>query len=255
MSKINIARSMKTAKSVITANSPVLLLGTSVAGVITTAVVSARAGWKARGIVDAKQAEQPDVPLTKKEQAQLTWLCYAVPGVTAASTIAGVTGLHMVHSKRNAALAGLYALSVNKLDDVQEEAEKLLGAKKSQQMNDNLAQKNIDRHPGAYAEPHVTGGGTDLWYDAYTDRFFYSSMNEIARGVNEANAFLLSEGDLDLNMFYDKIGLNSVPFGAEVGWSGEAVNVQYGSVLHPDGRSAGSITFRDEPRADMGRAK
>jgi hypothetical protein len=255
MSKINLARSMKTVKSVVTANSPVLLLGTSIAGVVTTAIVSARAGYKARGIIDAKQAEQPDVPLTKKDMASLTWLCYAVPGVTAASTIAGVTGLHMVHSKRNAALAGLYALSMNKLDDVQEEAEKLLGTKKSQQLSDNLAQKNIDRHPGAYAEPAVTGGGTDLWYDTYTDRFFYSSMNEIARGVNDANAFLLSEGDLDLNMFYDRIGLNSVPFGTEVGWSGEAVNVQYGSVLHPDGRSAGSITFRDEPRADMGRAK
>lgn len=255
MSKLNISRSMKTVKSVVTANSPVLLLGTSIAGVITTAVVSARAGYKARGIIDAKQAEQPDVPLTKKDMASLTWLCYAVPGVTAASTIAGVTGLHMVHSKRNAALAGLYALSVNKLDDMQEEAEKLLGAKKSQQLNDNLAQKNIDRNPLGYAEPVPTGGGTDLWYDAWTDRFFYSSMNEIAKGVNEANAFLLSEGDLDLNTFYDRIGLNPIPSGTEMGWSGEPINVTYGSVLHPDGRSAGSITFRDDPQLDMGRKK
>lgn len=254
MSKFNLSRSMKTAKSVITANSPVLLLGTSIAGVITTAVVSARAGYKARGIIDEKQAEQPDVPLTRKEQAQLTWLCYAVPGVTAASTIASTVGLHTVHSKRNAALAGLYALSVNKMDDLQEEAEKLLGTKKSEQLNNNIAQKQIDRH-GNYAEPAITGGGTDLWYDSYCDRFFYSSMNEIARGVNDANAFLLNEGDLDLNMFYDKIGLNPLPFGNEVGWSGEAVNVQYGSVLHPDGRSAGSITFRDEPQKDMGRGK
>lgn len=255
MSKLNISRSMKTVKSVVTANSPVLLLGTSIAGVITTAVVSARAGYKARGIIDAKQAEQPDVPLTKKEMASLTWLCYAVPGVTVASTIASTTGLHMVHSKRNAALAGLYALSVNKLDDVQEEAEKLLGAKKSQQLNDNLAQKNIDRNPLGYAEPVPTGGGTDLWYDAWTDRFFYSSMNEIAKGVNDANAFLLSEGDLDLNTFYDRIGLNPIPAGTEVGWSGEPINVTYGSVLHPDGRSAGSITFRDDPQLDMGRKK
>ena len=56
MSKFNISRSMKTVKSVVTANSPVLLLGTAIAGVVTTAVVSARAGYKARGIVDAKQA-------------------------------------------------------------------------------------------------------------------------------------------------------------------------------------------------------
>lgn len=254
MSKINISRSVKTVKSVVTANSPVLLLGTSIAGVVTTAIVSARAGYKARGIIDEKQAEQPDVPLTRKEQAQLTWLCYAVPGVTAASTIAGITGLHMVHSKRNATIAGLYALTQSKLDDVQEEAEKLLGAKKSQQLNDNLAQKQIDKN-GNYAEPVPTGGGTDLWYDAWTDRFFYSSMNEIAKGVNDANAFLLSEGDLDLNTFYDRIGLNPIPSGTELGWSGEPIDIHYGSVLHPDGRSAGSITFRDEPQLDMGRKK
>lgn len=254
MSKLNIPRGMKTVKSVVTANSPVLLLGTSIAGVITTAIVSARAGYKARGIIDEKQAEQPDVPLTRKEQAQLTWLCYAVPGVTAASTIASVSGLHMVHTKRNAALAGLYALSMNKLDDVTEEAEKLLGTKKSQALHDNVAQKQIDR-TGNYAEPIMTGGGTDLWYDVWTDRFFYSSMNEIAKGVNDANAFLVKEGDLDLNMFYDRIGLNPIPSGTELGWSGEPVNVQYGSVLHPDGRSAGSITFRDEPQLDMGRTK
>lgn len=255
MSKFNFSRGMKTAKSVLTANSPVLLLGTSIAGVVTTAIVSARAGYKARGIIDAKQAEQPEVPLTRKEQASLTWLCYAVPGVTAASTIASTVGLHAVHSKRNAALAGLYALSMNKLDDVQEEAEKLLGPKKTQQLNDSLAQKQIDRHPGAYAEPHITGGGTELCYDTWTDRFFYSSMNDLGRGVNEANAFLISEGDLDLNTFYDRIGLNSIPSGTEMGWSGEPITVNYGAVNHPDGRSAVSITFRDDPRLDMGRSK
>lgn len=254
MSKFNISRSMKTVKSVVTANSPVLLFGTSIAGIITTGIVSARAGYKARGIVDAKQAEQPETPLTTKEKAQLTWLCYAVPGVTMASSIAAVTGLHVVHSKKNATLAGLYALSMNKLDDVQEEAEKLLGTKKTQQLNDALAQKQIDKH-GNYDEPYVTGDGTDLWYDVWTDRFFHSSMNAIAAGVNEANSFLLKEGDLDLNTFYDKIGLNSIPSGTELGWSGEPINITYGSVLHPDGRSAGSITFREEPMLDMGRTK
>lgn len=254
MSKPNFSRGLKTVKSVITANSPVLLLGTTIAGVITTGVLSARAGYKARGIVDAKQAEQPDEPLTNKEKAQLTWLCYAAPAVSGISTITACTGLHLVHTKQKAALAGLYAITATKLDDVQEEAEKLLGTKKSQQLNDTLLQKNIDRN-GNYGPPIVTGGGTDLWYDAWTDRFFYSSMNAIAKGLNDANAFLISEGDLDLNTFYDKIGVGTIPSGTELGWSGEPIDLKYGAVLHPDGTSAGSITFRREPMLDMGRAK
>ena len=253
MSKFNISRSMKTVKSVVTANSPVLLLGTAIAGVVTTAVVSARAGYKARGIVDAKQAETPDVPLTNTEKAQLTWLCYAVPAVSSLSTIAACTGLHMVHSKRNAALAGLYALSVNKLDELQSEAEELLGTKKTQALNDKIAQNAANRAPAG--EPIATGGGTDLWLDTWTGRWFYSSMNAIGAGVNDANSFLLKEGDLDLNTFYDRIGLPSIPQGTEVGWSGEPITVTYGAVTHPNGTPAGSITFREEPMLDMGRKK
>lgn len=84
---MNIASYVKTAKSVITANSPVLLVGTTIAGVVTTGVLAAKAGYNARGIVDEAEGkyaalETEKVELTTQEKAQLTWLCYATAGIS-----------------------------------------------------------------------------------------------------------------------------------------------------------------------------
>lgn len=254
----NLNRSLKMAKSVITANSPVLLVGTAVAGVVTTAVLSARAGYKARGIVDAAQAErdagEKSAPLTQQEKLKLTWLCYAVPAITTASTIASCVGVHTIHTKRHAALAGLYAITAGKFDDYKEEAEKLLGAKKSQQLNDLTAQKSADGHPiTASNEVTIVDGGTELCYDEWSGRWFMSNMNKIDAAVNEVNSILVDNGDLELNTFYDRLGLLPLPMGTDYGWSGETIALQYGGITSPEGRPAIAISFRQEPKPNLGR--
>lgn len=121
---INISSYVKTAKSVITANSPVLLLGTTIAGVVTTGVLAAKAGYKARGIVDEAEGRYKEefdeefVVLTPQEKIQLTWLCYATAGISGAGTIASAVGTHTIHTKRANAMAALYAVTSNKLDDM-----------------------------------------------------------------------------------------------------------------------------------------
>lgn len=278
MSKINISRSMKTVKSVITANSPVLLLGASIAGVVATGVLSAKAGYKARGIIDEekarrgaeaasgqvfdtyleeKEAYEAAADLTAQEKLSLTWLCYAAPVITGVSTIASCTGVHLIHSKRNAMLAGLYAVTAGKLDDYKEAAEDLLGAKKSQQLTDTMAQKTVDEGgPLVNNQIVLNEGGTELCHDDMTGRYFLSNMNLIDAAVNEVNAMLIDEGELDLNIFYDRLGLEPVPFGDDFGWSKaktKKVGVNYGNVTSPDGRPAISITFRPAPKPQSSR--
>ena len=93
--KFNLNRGLKTVRSVITANSPVLLVGATITGVVATGILSAKAGYKARGIIDEEKARRGDAAvanqifdthveekavydaaaeLTTKEKAQLTWL-------------------------------------------------------------------------------------------------------------------------------------------------------------------------------------
>lgn len=258
MNKLNFNRSLRTVKSVITANSPVLLVGATITGVVATGVLSAKAGYKARGIVDAAQAEKgPDAePLTLQEKTQLTWLCYAVPAVTGVSTVASCLGVHFIHTKRHAAIAGLYAVTAGKLDDYKDEIESALGIKKQQEFNDRMAQKSADGSPLINNEVVMTQNGTELCYDDWTGRWFHSNMNSIAGVVNEVNAILIDEGELDLNTFYDRLGLTNIPMGTDFGWQHSKtgkLSLIYGNITAPDGRPAIAISFRDAPKPQLGR--
>lgn len=244
---MNIAPYVKTAKSVITANSPVLLLGTTIAGIVTTGVLAAKAGWNARGIVDEHKDSQD--PLSPQEIAQLTWHCYTLPALSAAGSIAAAVGTHTIHTKRANAMAALYAVTSSKLDDMTDRAEKLLGPKKAQQLRDEVSQAQVDREPlKSDSEVIIIEDGAELCFDEFSGRYFTGSMQRIESAMNDFNRALIDEGDLSLNEFYDFLGLSRVPMGDDFGWSGEKVEVKFGSTLTKDGRPAISMSFRMAPK-------
>lgn len=253
----SVSSGIKTLKNVITANSPVLLVGTSVAGVVTTGILSAMAGYKARGIVDEKERELGR-DTTLQEKAQLTWLCYAVPAVTGASSIAACIGVHTIHTKRHAAMAGLYAITANKLDDYRDKAEELLGPKKTEALNKEIAQSRIDASPTESndfggSNQVILAGGKELCYDEWSGRYFYGDMPMIQEAFAQANHQIRAEGELSLNTFYDFIGLPSIQPGTEFGWSGGTIDARFGSCVSEDGRPAISFWFHQEPKPNLGR--
>lgn len=251
---MNLSSAVRTAKSVITANSPVLLVGTAITGVVTTGILAARGGYKARGIIDEAKAQQPE-PLTVQQKVKLTWLCYAVPGVTAASTIASVVGVHTIHTKRHAALAGLYAVTSGKLDDYREQAEELLGTKKTQALNDAVAQQSVEGKPFDSSQVLITPGGKELMHDAWSDRYYLGSVPAVEQAFAQLNLQLAKEGDASLNDYYDRLALKPLPIGSRMGWSGENVEPRFGAVTVQDGdvvRSAVSVSFHKEPKDNLG---
>ena len=252
--KLNFANGLKTFKSVVTANSPVLLVGTAVVGVVATGVLAARGGYKARGIVDkaAMEADLEGGELTQIDKAKLTWLCYAAPALTGASTIASIIGVHTIHTKRHAALAGVLAVTTTKLDDMKDEAEELLGIKKTQNLRDNLAQKAVDRTPFEDNEVIITGDGTQLCLDEWTGRYFTSSIARLDAAVNYINKKLVDEGEASLNDYYDHLGLSPIEMGLKYGWSGVTLEHRVGSALTTDGRPVISVSFHNEPKENMG---
>jgi hypothetical protein len=270
---MNIASYVKTAQSVITANSPVLLLGTTIAGVVTTGVLSAKAGYKARGIIDEERMNRVNSPeppfdlfteyyetylaqapeLTIQEKAQLTWLTYATAGISGAGTVAAAVGTHTVHTKRANAMAALYAVTSNKLDDMTEKAEELLGPKKTQQLQNEVAQKSIDRRPPFEdSEVMVTDGGLELCYDDWSGRYFMSTMPKLEAAINDVNRLLIDHGDASLNDWYDFIGLPDIQSGVDFGWSGKKIEGKFGAVTAIDGRPAISVWFHTAPKAGLG---
>lgn len=251
---------VRTAKNVITANSPSLLVGAAIAGVISTGILAARGGYKARGILDEEKARRaasvPDgVPLDTMEKVKLTWLCYAVPGVTAASSILSIVGVHTIHTKRHAAMAGLYAVATGRLDAMTEEAEKLLGPKKAQDLTNAMAQRDVDGNPLNNNEIILTDEGKDLWHDEWSGRWFSSSLSSVQSSINEINRLIIDNGEATVNDFYDSLGIPTVPMGDDFGWQRATndsptpkVNGRYGSTRTPDGKAVNSIYFHEVPK-------
>lgn len=249
---MNLSSGLRTLQSVITANSPVLLVGTAVAGVVATGFLAAKGGYKARGILDEAEEEKGE-ELTTTEKVQLTWLCYAAPTLTGASTIASVVGVHSIHTKRHAALAGLYAVTQGKLDDYREKAEELLGAKKTQELNTAMVQRSVDRNPIDDKEVLMVSDGTELCYDDWSGRYFMGSVTKIEAALNTLNRTLLDNGEASLNSFYDNLGLTSITMGDRFGWSGrDQVEAKFAPVTTSDGRPAVGFWFRSEPKDNLG---
>lgn len=268
----NLSSYVNTAKNVITANSPVLLVGAAITGVASTAYFAAKGGYKARGIVDEarmRSVASPEPPfdtffeyhetfvqnapeLDLKEKALLTWPCYAIPALTAVGTCASVIGVHVIHTKRYAALSALYAIGMDKLDEMRQSAEELLGPKKSQELNNRIAQANVDRDPVQDHEVIILEGGTTLMHDDLSGRWFMGSHAIVEKAVGEINLMLAENGDASLNDFYDFVGLKPIPLGQNVGWSGARISPQFGSANTADGRSAVSYWFLEAPKENLG---
>lgn len=248
---MNINQILKTTKSVVTANSPVLLVGTAVVGVVATGVLAAKAGYKARGIIDDAQLEKDDY-LTPQEKVRLTWLCYAPPVLTGVGTIAATVGLHTIHTKRFTALAGLYAVTAGKLDDYRNKAEEMLGAKKSQDVRNSVAQTQTDGKPVVNNEVVVTEQGTQLFYDDVCGRYYSSNILKINEAKAKVNLLLANEADASLNDFYETVGLEHTTSGRLLGWSGglrQEISVHYGAANTPNGGSATTVWFQPEPKS------
>jgi hypothetical protein len=248
---MNLSNILRTTKSLITANSPVLLTGAAIAGVVTTGFLAARGGYQARGIIDEAEAAS-ELPLTTQEKVQLTWLCYAAPAVTGVSAVASVVGVHVIHTKRHAALAGLYAMTTTKLDDYRDKAEELLGSKKSQALNDSIAAKSIEKNPPDNKQVVILEGGSELCHDDWSGRYFMGNLPMIERAMNYVNLKLAKDGSASLNDFYDEVGLPEIPMGDRFGWSGGSVNLKFGTASAPDGRAVISFWFQREPKDNVG---
>lgn len=248
---MNLSSTIKTAKSIVTANSPVLLVGAAVAGVISTGILAARGGYKARGILDEHSDGEPDT-LELSTKVKLTWLCYVPPVITATTTIASVVGVHTIHTKRHAALAGLYAMTSAKMDDMQSKAEELLGPKKAQQLNDHLAEKSVERNDVGNHEVYIVDDGQQLMHDEWSGRWFMGSVPIVEKAIMSINHQLREDGDASLNDFYTFCGLPEVPMGQDFGWSGEQIEPRFGSAVTKDSRSAVSVSFLQAPKSGMG---
>lgn len=247
-----IAKITKNLGGLISKNSPHILTGLGCAGLLSTAVLSAKASPKALMILreEEEYREKKDfIPLSKVEKFKLTWKCYIPAGVVGLTTVGCIIGANTVNMKRNAALASLYALSESAFREYKTKVIQEIGKPKETKIHDEIAKDHIAKNPPK-GNIIITGSGEVLCYDMLSGRYFMSSHETIRRVFNDLSYDLRSEMRLDLNDLYYALGLDPIELGNMVGFDLEKSDIEptFSTQLDPNGKPCLVIDYDIYPK-------
>jgi Family of unknown function (DUF6353) len=235
-------------------NSPIILTGLAVGGVVTTAVLAVRATPKAiRILEDSTLSWQKDgEPMVKNrrlETLRLVWPLYIPAALTGAATIAAIIGAQSINSRRQAALIGAFTITEGAFQEYREQVTEALGKTKEKAVHEKIVQKHVDENPPT--DFVVMGAGNVLCFDVYTGRYFESTMEKIRKAQNDFNEMLEGDIYLALNEFYTILGLDEALVGEQMGFASEnRLKIEFDSGVAPDGRPYLAMSYRALPRQD-----
>ena len=229
---------LKTVQTFVLRNSHHVLTGLALLGVGASVALSVRADrimheW------DIDEFKQ----LTKEQRIKLYARIYAPPAIVILATGACIVGAHSISVKRESSLLLAYEGTRQVYDRYRSTVQERLGPEEKQ-----IAEKAASKAQPVPRETIVYAEGDCLFYDAYSGRYFKSTVNKIDRVVNELNYTLLREMCVSLNEFYAGIGLEGISLGDQLGWNEQRqIEVHYGSRVTEEGRACIVLDFVIEP--------
>ncbi len=215
--------------------SPAILTGMVIVGVISTAYSAYKAGLKADKILkeyredmrdchpDDKEAKRAVKEETVKKMASVM----APTLIMGSATIACAIGSHSASSRRIAALSAAYSLSESTVKGLNEKMEDMLGEKKAREIKDSLMKDKLradtKNDQKVIAESTIIpSDGTVLCKDLYSGRLFYSNAEKIKQAIAKCSYDIVSDIYISLNDFYEAINspqLTPIPMGNDLGWN------------------------------------
>lgn len=223
MSKADVTKFFNSAKAAVGKNAPAILIGLAILSGGTAVVLAVKDTPKALKRIEDKKREYQVDKLSPWETVKTTWPCY-VPAALAFTCAAGCAiGSQSIHVKRNAALATAYKISETALLEYRDKVIDTIGEKKEQTVRDKVAQEQINKNPVNQREVVITGKGTSLCLDPFSQRYFEADIEFIRRAENKINKSMMQSicGSKSLNDFYIEIGLEPVDdaIGYQLGWN------------------------------------
>lgn len=221
-------------------NSPHILTGLGCAGLLSTAILSAKATPKAVRLLEDEEVYREKkhfTSMTKLDKVKLTWKCYIPATVVGSISIGCIIGANTVNTRRNAALASLYAMSETAFREYKSKVVEEIGKNKATKIYDETIKDKIIENPPK-DNVIITGNGDVMCLDLLSGRYFESSLETIRQKINELNYDLRSEMRMNLNEYYYSIGLSPIPLGEMVGFDLEKGQIEavYSTQMTPDGK-------------------
>lgn len=211
---------LKVIKPFMSKYEPEILMGMGISGLIFSTVWAVRATFKAsKAIKDYKDSKQID-KVTPKEAFKLTWKFYWPVAASTVLSVPCIIAGNRVSSKRYAALATAYTISEAALQEYQDTTREIVGDKKAKQIQESIDAKKVDETYKGGNQIIITGNGESLFFEPLSGRYFKGNWNDISKAANELNADALSNmsGQITLNEWFNKLGLEDTDIGDTLGW-------------------------------------
>ena len=243
----------RTAQKLAVDNSPQILTAVGVVGVVSTALLTGKAAYRAGQLI-ADSAPEP-YALDPREKFELTWKLFIPAAGSGLLTISAIVAGSHISASRAAGLAAAFTISERAFDEYRDKIVQKMGPKKEQEARDEIAQERVQRNNDSFLQlartqlDLIVVSGTDvICYDMYSDRYFTGSMEALKQAQNNLNHRMLSDGYASLSDFYELIGLPPTQFSDQIGWvSDELLELSFSTVLSPEQRPCLAVSFRAEP--------
>lgn len=210
--------------------SPAILTGLTLVGIAVTAYQAYKAGIAASEILEKHRKEMDTVDPEDKvaKRAVVKETVKEMAPVVAPVIIMGIAtgacavGAQSINSRRIAALSAAYTVAEKTVTDLDKKMREVLGVKKTQSIRDGIAKDKL-HEKGSVPESKViiTGEGNVRCMDEYTGKMFWGNARKIDKAISELNNDVRCWRWVSLNDFYDKIGLQRIKMGYDLGWNEE----------------------------------
>lgn len=218
MKKPNLQRLAQGSKIYLRKASPTILSGLGAAGVIVTSVLAVRATPKALRKIraDSKANHKGDPEAySKLEAVKSAWVCYIPAAISGTATIFCIFGANVLSKHQQAALTSAYALLNDSYNNYKDKLRELYGEEAKDMY---ITSTGLVRNSSLDFDEHDPNNER-LFYDAYSNRYFESSINRVIQAEYHLNRDFVISGYLPANHFYQLLGLEPLEGGDTVGWS------------------------------------
>ncbi len=235
---------------------PEILMAMGIGGMVFSIAWGIKATFKAARAIDNYKETYGKEKLSAKEVLKLTWKQYLPVVVSTAASIPCIIASNSVSNKRYAALATAYTVTETALQEYQDKVVEVVGDKKAKEIKESVSGDKINQTYQGGNQIIMTNNGTSLFYEPESGRYFMSTWNDISKAANELNARAIGDmsGVISLNDWFQKLGLDAVDMGDEVGWSiadGERniIDISISSHVTKDNVPCGAIYYNCRPKA------
>lgn len=237
------------ASRLVARNSPAILTGVGIAGVVTTAFLTGKATFLYMKDLSEEGYFDRDYKFdrTPKEHFQKAWKLYIPPVVVGFATITAIIFSNRIDSRRMTALAAAYTLSEKGWEEYKEKIVEMVGERKEQAARDEIAQAQVTANPPSN-QIIITGNGDVLCLDRWSGRYFWSTMEKIKMAQVNVIYKIQNRDYCSLSEFYDELGLAHTTESDNIGWNNDTkLEIGFSHALDPDNRPCLTFEFRAIP--------